>query len=154
MGGINLIKSLIIQLEDFHLKKHLSCWAAQIAARGGSCRSRDSAYKLILLICNKLHVTKNLNWIKCNSTRSNRYYRKSSIADSFIKSLPCDFFTNHLNPKSPYFNLCASWNVNGWNSEKKDGVSCFISKFKPVFLCLQEIGNSKYLCNNDHNSFN
>ena len=47
MGGINLIKSLIIQLEDFHFKKHLSCWTAQIAARGGSCRSRDSAYKLI-----------------------------------------------------------------------------------------------------------
>ena len=43
----------------------------------------------------------------------------------------------------------ANWNVNDWNSEKKDDVLCFISKFKPVCLCLQEIGNSKNLCNND-----
>jgi len=40
--------------------------------------------------------------------------------------------------------------VNDWNSEKKDGVLCFIFKFKTVCLCLQEISNSKYLCNNDN----
>ncbi|KAG4107778.1 hypothetical protein H8356DRAFT_1379431 [Neocallimastix lanati (nom. inval.)] len=34
-----------------------------------------SIFNIILLICNKLPVTKKLNWIKCNSTRSNRYYR-------------------------------------------------------------------------------
>jgi len=104
------------------------------------------ALNIILLISNKLPVTKKINWILCDSIRSNRYYKKSSIADYFRNSLPDDFFSNYLNSKLPCFNLCVSWNINGWNSEKKDGVLYFMTTFKPVCICLQEIGNSQYLC--------
>ena len=89
---------------------------------------------VILLICNKLPITNEIKWTKCNTTRSNRYYKKSTAVDPFKNSLPSDFFSNYLNPKAPCFNLCASWNINGWNTEKKDGVLYFISTFKPVCL--------------------
>jgi len=111
-----------------------------------------STLLLILFICNKLPIKKEINWIKCNFTRSNRSYKKSIFADSFKNSLPSDFFSNYLNPKSPCFNMCASWNINGWSPDKKDGVLYFISTFKPVCLCFQEIGNSQFLCNTKNSS--
>ena len=78
-----------------------------------------SALNLILFICNNLPVSKKINWLLCNSTRSNRQYKKTSFSDYFKNSMPSDFLSNHLNSKLPCFNLCVSWNINGWNSEKK-----------------------------------
>jgi len=44
--------------------------------------------------------------------------------------------------------LCLSWNTNGWNFEKKDGIEYFNSLFKPIFLCFQETGNGTELTSN------
>ena len=49
-----------------------------------------------------------------------------------------------------FFNFCVNWNINGWNIEKKDGLLYFIDFFKPICICLQEIGNSQFL--NEHSS--
>jgi len=45
-----------------------------------------------------------------------------------------DFFTNYLNSSSTLFNLCVSWNINGWNIEKRDSVSLFNQKFLNQFV--------------------
>jgi len=53
--------------------------------------------------------------------------------------------------KHKLFSLCLSWNTNGWNYGKRDGIEYFNSLFKPLFLCFQETGNgtdlsSEYPC--------
>ena len=111
-----------------------------------------TALNLILFMYKNLKFQNDINWILCDNLRSNRYYKKSSFSDAFRNSIPKDFFSNHLNSKSPCFNLCASWNINGWSSDKRDGVLYFISIFKPVCICLQEIGNSSFLCNSESTS--
>jgi len=44
---------------------------------------------------------------------------------------------NNLNE----FSFCLSWNTNGWNNKKRDGILYFFSLFKPLFVCFQETGN-------------
>ncbi|ORX76794.1 hypothetical protein BCR32DRAFT_283802 [Anaeromyces robustus] len=34
-----------------------------------------------------------------------------------------DLFSYFLNPNGKCFNICACWNINGWNFEKKDSIS-------------------------------
>ncbi len=114
--------------------------------------NKNLALSTVHLLYDKLHISSEIKWKECNSTRSSRFYNRSTFADSFKKPLPSDFFSNHLNPESTCFNLCASWNVNGWNTEKKDGVLYFISTFKPACLCFQEIGNSQFLCETKNSS--
>ncbi|KAG4103614.1 hypothetical protein H8356DRAFT_1030255 [Neocallimastix lanati (nom. inval.)] len=76
--------------------------------------------------------------------------RKSNYNKRKIKSLfgiSRDFCSCHLYSSSSFFNLGSSWNINGWNSEKRDGVMYLNSVFKLVCICLQETGNSKFLSN-------
>ncbi|KAL6598118.1 hypothetical protein U3516DRAFT_763866 [Neocallimastix sp. 'constans'] len=64
---------------------------------------------------------------------SNSNDRKSNY--NIIKG----FYSCHLHSSSSFFNLCSSWNINSWNSEKRDVVMYLNSVFKP------ETGNSKFL---------
>ena len=69
----------------------------------------------------------------------------SAYHSSLIFELSEDFFhTNHFS-NYKYFNICTSWNINGWNSDKREGLSYFNSIFKPLCICLQEVGNSIFL---------
>jgi len=54
-------------------------------------------------------------------------------------------YSNIYSPSTQFFNLCVSWNINGWNDEKRDGIRYFNEIFKPICICLQEVGNSQYL---------
>ena len=54
-------------------------------------------------------------------------------------------FSSHLNSNSSFFNLCVSWNIIGWNTEKPDGILYLNSTFKPICICLQETRKRKYL---------
>jgi len=54
-------------------------------------------------------------------------------------------YSSIYSPSTQFFNLCVSWNINGWNDEKRDGIRYFNEIFKPICICLQEVGNSQYL---------
>ena len=54
-------------------------------------------------------------------------------------------YSSIYSPSSQFFNLCVSWNSNGWNDEKRDGIRYFNEIFKPICIHLQEVGNSQYL---------
>jgi len=73
----------------------------------------------------------------------------SAVDDNTIDN---DHFINlHSSDKQGKDNrppFCLSWNTNGWNPEKKDGIEYFISLFKPKFLCFQETGNGTRLRSN------
>ena len=57
-----------------------------------------------------------------------------------------DFLYSSIYSRSTqFFNLCVSWSINGWNAEKRDGARYFNEIFKPICICLQEVGNSQYL---------
>ena len=73
--------------------------------------------------------------------------RKSNNIDVELNPMAKDFFSSHLNSNSSFFNLCVSWNINGWNTEKRDSILYLNSIFKPICICicLQETGKSKYL---------
>ncbi|KAG4102819.1 hypothetical protein H8356DRAFT_1647746, partial [Neocallimastix lanati (nom. inval.)] len=47
------------------------------------------------------------------------------------KFSPLGFYSYHLHSSSSFFNLCSSWNINSWNSEKRDVVMYLNSVFKP-----------------------
>jgi len=48
----------------------------------------------------------------------------------FFFGTPREFYSCHLYSSSSYFNLYSIWNINEWNSEKKDGVMYLSSVFK------------------------
>jgi len=54
-------------------------------------------------------------------------------------------YSSIYSSSTQFFNLCVSWNINGWNDEKRDGIRYFNEIFKPICICLQEVGNSQYL---------
>ncbi|KAG4101685.1 hypothetical protein H8356DRAFT_1653899, partial [Neocallimastix lanati (nom. inval.)] len=56
-------------------------------------------------------------------------YKECKVKSFF--GISRDFYTYHLYSSSSFFNLCSSWNINGWNSEKRDGVMYLNSVFKP-----------------------
>ena len=109
--------------------------------------SEPAYYLNILYIITSILPVKKINWIIKNRIRTvsvvNR--TRSSYHSSPIFELSSDFL--HTNPFSSvkFFNICTSWNINGWNSEKRDGLTYFNSIFKPLCICLQEIGNSNFL---------
>ena len=51
----------------------------------------------------------------------NKFKKIKRKIKSFF-GIPRDFYSCHLYSSSSFFNLCSSWNINGLNSEKKDGV--------------------------------
>jgi len=55
--------------------------------------------------------------------------------------MPQDFFSSHFSPSSVFFNLCASWNINGWNNKKRKGLftlirslNLYVSVFKKLSI--------------------
>ena len=66
------------------------------------------------------------------------------ISSSTIYCAPTDD-PNVINQKCSF---CLSWNTNGWNFNKRDGIEYFCSIFKPLFLCFQETGNGSKLDDN------
>jgi len=55
-------------------------------------------------------------------------FKKLKESGEKIKSgIPRDFYSCHLYSSSSFFNLCSSWNINGWNSEKVRW--CYVFKF-------------------------
>ena len=54
-------------------------------------------------------------------------------------------YSSICSPSTQFFNLCVSWNINRWNDDKHDGIRYFNEIFKPICICLQEVGNSQYL---------
>jgi len=99
---------------------------------------------ILLLLLNGLPVTSKIYW---SSWKQNKCKKRSKckIQDISLKPMSKEFFNNHLNSHSNFFNLCASWNINGWNYEKRDSIIYLNSVFKPACICLQEIGKSKLL---------
>ena len=97
------------------------------------------------------HSSVKINYKECkgysnSNDRKSNYNKVKQIkkVKRKIKSffgIPRDFYSCHLYTSSSFFSLCSSWNINGWNSEKRDDVMCLNSIFKPVCICLQEIGN-------------
>ena len=107
-----------------------------------------NAMLFLLILANKLPISSKISWKFIEKLRCNRQYKKSRSVKASVGPISQDFFSSHLKPNAPFFNLCITWNINGWNTEKKDGVMYFLSIFKPVCICLQEIGNSQFLCGN------
>jgi len=68
-----------------------------------------------------------------NSNKSN--------SDKYNYSDPDNCYRLLHSEKHKLFSLCLSWNTNGWNYGKRDGIEYFNSLFKPLFLCFQETGN-------------
>ena len=91
--------------------------------------------KVIYLITKHLPV-KRIKWKITSRIRTfsnvnhnrTRYYSEPSIpiSESLLYANP---FSN-----TQYFNLCISWNINGWNSEKPDGLTNFNSIFNPICI--------------------
>lgn len=81
-----------------------------------------------------------------NNSRCNRRNHKISITKERKRILShndhvIDISLSDYNPSVCNTSFCLSWNTNGWNPEKKDGIEYFITVFKPMFLCFQETGN-------------
>jgi len=93
----------------------------------------------------KIPETAKITWTLCNKLKQMNKSRKSNNIDVELNPMAKDFFSSHLNSNSSFFNLCVSWNINGWNTEKRDSILYLNSIFKPICICLQETGKSKYL---------
>jgi len=105
---------------------------------------------ILYIITQALPVTR-INWkiiipSASSKNRKSKHQHKLFYSNDSIP-LSNDFlFTNPLSPL-PLFNFCSCWNINGWNSEKRDGIIYFNSIFKPICIYLQEVGNSHFLNN-------
>ena len=76
--------------------------------------------------------------------RTFSYVKKFNDKFSFFetKSMVKDFlYSSIYSPSTQFF----SWNINGWNDAKRDGIRYFNEIFKPICICLQEVGNCQYL---------
>jgi exonuclease III len=93
----------------------------------------------------KIPETAKITWTLCNKLKQMNKSRKSNNIEVELNPMAKDFFSSHLNSNSSFFNLCVSWNINGWNTEKRDSILYLNSIFKPICICLQETGKSKYL---------
>jgi len=94
-----------------------------------------------LLNCKGYSNSNNRN-SNCNKIKK---FKKTMRKIKSFFGIPRDFYSCHLYSSSSLFNLCSSWNINVWNSEKRDGVMYLNFVFKPVCICLQETGKSKFL---------
>ena len=86
-----------------------------------------------------------ITWTLCNKLKRMNKSCKSNNIDVELNLMAKDFFSSYLNSNSSFFNLCVSWNINGWNTEKRDSILYLNSIFKPIYICLQETGKSKFL---------
>jgi len=85
------------------------------------------------LLNNGFHSSVKINYKECkgysNSNDRKSNYNKVKLIKKKNKrkvksffGISRDFYSCHLYSSSSFFNLCSSWNINGLNSEKKDGV--------------------------------
>ena len=109
--------------------------------------TKPTYYLNILYIITSILPVKKINWIITDRIRTFSKINRicSAYHSSPIFELSSDFL--HTNPFSnvKFFNICTSWNINGWNSDKRDGLTYFNSIFKPLCICLQEVGKSNFL---------
>ena len=97
--------------------------------------------KVLILITSHLPIKNKVYWkIKSNI----RSYSKT-IRSSSLTPISEDFLYTNPSSSAKFFNLCACWNINGWNTNKRDGLTYFNSIFRPICVCLQEVGNSSFL---------
>jgi len=105
-------------------------------------------YLTILFILTQCQPICKINWIKTNKIQTfsyvkNNYNKFSSFeTKSMVKYF---LYSNIYSPSTQFFNLYISWNINGWNAEKRDGIRYFNEIFKLISICLKEVGNSQYL---------
>jgi len=102
---------------------------------------------ILFLLTHCLPINK-INWIQTDKIRTFSEVKKfnNKFSSFETKSMAKDFlYSNIYSPSTQFFNLCVSWNINGWNDEKRDGIRYFNEIFKPICICLQEVGNSQYL---------
>ncbi|OUM62653.1 hypothetical protein PIROE2DRAFT_20786, partial [Piromyces sp. E2] len=80
-----------------------------------------------------------------SSTLSNNSSQATVPSNSFVSSTVDSSFTANNDSFNQKFSFCLSWNTNGWNFSKRDGIEYFNYIFKPLFLCFQETGNGSKL---------
>jgi len=109
---------------------------------------KPTYYLNILFLLTRCLSIYKINWIKTNEIRTFCYVKKfcNRFSSFETKSMVKDFLYRSIySPFTQFFNLCVIWNINGWNDEKRDGIRYFNEIFKPICICLQEVGNSQYL---------
>ena len=95
---------------------------------------------ILYIITQALPVTR-INWkiiipSASSKNRKSKHQHKLFYSNDSIP-LSNDFlFTNPLSPL-PLFNFCSCWNINGWNSEKHEGIMYFNLIFKPICICVK-----------------
>ena len=70
----------------------------------------------LLILTNKLPISSKISWKFIEKLRCNRQYKKSRSVKASVGPISQDFFSSHLKPNAPFFNLCITWNINGWNT--------------------------------------
>jgi len=60
------------------------------------------------------------NPIIIKSKKKKKKKIKRNIKSFF--SIAIEFYLYYLYSSSSFFNICSNWNINGWNSEKRDAV--------------------------------
>jgi len=74
-------------------------------------------FEVLNLLRDKIPATAKINWTLCNKLKQKTKSRISNNIDVELNPMAKDFFSSHLNSNSSFFNLCVSWNINGWNTE-------------------------------------
>ncbi|OUM58040.1 hypothetical protein PIROE2DRAFT_16800 [Piromyces sp. E2] len=82
-----------------------------------------------------LPFTSKISWSLCNKIPKKLESKKTKNLDIALNPVSKDFFNNYLISSSTLFNLCISWNINGWNSLIfQYGVLYLNSLFKPALI--------------------
>ena len=101
------------------------------------------------LLCKKSslsNITSNTASSSSSSSSNNISQSSSSSNDSSLSSnINFSYCSDSLDSLDQKFSFCLSWNTNGWNFVKRDGIEYFNILFKPLFLCFQETGNGSKL---------
>jgi len=79
-------------------------------------------FYLLIDIIKGLPITSKISWFLSNKIPKTIKSKKVKNLDMALNPVNKEFFTNYLDSSSSFVNLCVSWNINGWNSEKKDSV--------------------------------
>jgi len=83
---------------------------------------KPTYYLNILFIITQCLPLCKINWIKTNKIQTFSYVKifNNKLFSFETKSMVKDFLCNSIYlPVIQFFNLCVSWNINGWNTEKQ-----------------------------------
>ena len=96
------------------------------------------------MLNNDFHSSVKINYKECkgysnsNDHKSNynkvKKIKKIKRKIKFFFGIPRDFYSCHLYSSSSFFNLCSSWNINGWNSKKRDDIIYLNSIFLNLYV--------------------